>query len=61
MAASTLNKRLRYSVNRESGQVIVKVVDRNTDKVIKELPPEALQRLHARMQEAIGLLIDEQI
>lgn len=61
MAASTLNKRLRYSVNRDSGQVIVKVIDRNTDKVIKELPPEALQRLYVRMREAIGLLIDEEI
>jgi flagellar protein FlaG len=61
LAASTLNKRLRYSINRELNQVVVKVIDRNTDKVIKELPPEALQRLHVRIREAIGLLIDEEI
>lgn len=61
LAASTLNKRLRYSINRDLGQVVVKVVDRSTDKVIKELPPEALQRLHVRIREAIGLLIDEEI
>lgn len=55
------NKRLRFSINRELDQVIVKVIDSQTDKVIKEIPPEVLQRLHVRIREAIGLLIDEVI
>ena len=55
------NKRLRFSVNRELNQVVVKVIDSQTDKVIKEIPPEVLQRLHVRIREAIGLLIDEVI
>ena len=59
--SSILNRRLKYSVNRETNQVIVKVIDSSTDKVIKELPPEALQRLHAHMRETIGLLFDEMI
>ncbi|MDR1627017.1 MAG: flagellar protein FlaG [Spirochaetia bacterium] len=54
-----LNRRLKYSVNPDTDQVIVKVIDRETDKVIKVLPPEALQRLHSRMKETIGLLFDE--
>jgi flagellar protein FlaG len=53
------NKRLKFSVNEELNQVIVKVIDAQTDKVIKEIPPEVLQRLHVRIREAIGLLIDE--
>jgi flagellar protein FlaG len=52
---------LKFSVNRELGDVVVKVIDTTTDKVIKELPPEALQRLHVRIQEALGLLFDETI
>jgi flagellar protein FlaG len=59
--ADALNKRLSFSVNRELDQVVVKVIDRSTDKVIKELPPEELQRMHVRIREAIGLLIDEEI
>jgi flagellar protein FlaG len=59
--SSLLNRRLKYSVNPDTDQVIVKVIDRNTDKVIKVLPPEALQRLHSRMRETIGLLFDETI
>ncbi|MDR1179778.1 MAG: flagellar protein FlaG [Spirochaetales bacterium] len=56
-----LNRRLKYSVNPDTDQVIVKVIDRETDKVIKVLPPEALQKLHSRMKETIGLLFDETI
>jgi|SRR6056297_2388256 len=58
---SIFNRKLKFSINRELNQVIVKVIDGETDKVIKEIPPEALQRLHSRMRETIGLLIDEEI
>ena len=59
--ASLLNRDLKYSINRETDEVIVKVVDKSTDKVIKEIPPEALQRLQASLKEQLGLLIDEVI
>jgi len=55
------NRKLKFFVNHSTNQVVVKVIDGETDKVIKEIPPEALQRLHSRMREAIGLLIDEEI
>jgi flagellar protein FlaG len=55
------NRKLKFSIDRELEQVIVKVVDSETDKVIKEIPPEVLQRLYSSMKEAIGLIIDEQI
>jgi uncharacterized FlaG/YvyC family protein len=56
---SAFNKRLRFEVDHNSNEVIVKVIDKNTDKVIRELPPEELQRLHRNLTEAIGLLFDE--
>jgi flagellar protein FlaG len=56
-----LNRKLKFSVNRELNQVVVKVIDGNTDKVIRELPPEELQRLHLRIRETIGILFDEKI
>ena len=54
------NRKLRFSIDQQSKQVIVKVIDGETDKVIKEIPSEALQRLHARIRQELGLLIDEQ-
>jgi flagellar protein FlaG len=55
------NKKLRFSVNEEINRVVVKVLDANTDKLIKEIPPAEIQRLIARIKETIGLLFDEQI
>lgn len=56
-----LNRKLKFSVNRELNKVIVKVIDGSTDEVIKEIPPEEIQRLQARIRDAIGLLFDEKI
>lgn len=53
------NKRLSFNYNEELERMVVKVIDGSTDTVIKELPPRELQRVHMRIREAIGLLLDE--
>jgi flagellar protein FlaG len=55
------NRRIKLSVNDAINQVVIKVVDGDTDKVIKEIPPEEIQRLIARIKETIGLLVDQKI
>ena len=55
------NKRLQFVVDHESYNVTVKVIDRETDKVIKVLPPEELQLLHNKLKETIGFLFDQQV
>ena len=57
--AKSVNKKLSYSFNKELNQVVVKVLDAQTDRVIKELPPAELQRLHMKIQEYIGMIVDE--
>ena len=59
--SAIFNRKLKFSIDRELNDVVVKVIDTKTDKVIKELPPEALQRLHVRIRETLGLLFDETI
>jgi flagellar protein FlaG len=61
MVTKAFNRRLQFSINRELEQVVVKVIDAETDKVIRQLPSEEIQKLHVRIREAIGLLIDETI
>ncbi|AEF86680.1 putative flagellin FlaG [Treponema primitia ZAS-2] len=56
-----LNRRLKFEVDHQSHEVIVKVIDGETDKVIKVLPPEELQRLHDNIKETIGFLFDEKV
>jgi flagellar protein FlaG len=55
------NKKLQFVVDHQSHEVTVKVIDAETDKVIKVLPPEELQRLHDRIKETIGFLFDEKV
>ena len=55
------NRKLQFVVDHSSNEVTVKVIDKETDKVIKELPPEELQRLHNNLKETIGFLFDERV
>ena len=55
------NRRLQFVIDQESKEIIVKVIDNETDKVIKVLPPEELQRLHSRIKETIGFLFDQKV
>ena len=55
------NKKLQFIVDHQSNEVIVKVIDGETDKVIKVLPPEELQRLHNKLKETIGFLFDQRV
>ena len=55
------NRRLKFVIDHESKEIIVKVIDNETDKVIKVLPPEELQRLHSRIRETLGFLFDRMV
>jgi flagellar protein FlaG len=55
------NRKLKFIVDHQSHDVTVKVIDPETDKVIKVLPPEELQRLHSKLKETIGFLFDERV
>jgi flagellar protein FlaG len=55
------NHRVQLSVNEEINQIIIKVIDAKTDKVIKEIPAEEIQRMTAKIRQMIGFLVDEKI
>jgi flagellar protein FlaG len=55
------NHKVKLTINEEIDQVVIKVLDGDTDKVIREFPAEEIQRLIARIKETIGILVDEKI
>ncbi|MDR2842113.1 MAG: flagellar protein FlaG [Spirochaetaceae bacterium] len=57
----SFNKKLKFVIDQESQEITVNVVDPNTNKVIKVLPPEELQRLNVNLEEAAGTMVDEKI
>lgn len=54
------NHKLKYSVDFESHEVTVKIIDVTTNEVMKELPAVEARRIHERLQEFIGLLVDQE-
>jgi flagellar protein FlaG len=58
--SASFNKRLSFSYNDKIEQTVVKVIDTSTDRVIREIPPAELQRVHERIKEVLGILFDEQ-
>lgn len=52
---------LAFEMHDETERMMVRVIDRKTQEVIKELPPEEMLDLSARIHEMVGLLIDEKV
>jgi len=59
--SQAFNKKLEFDVDQRTHEVTVKVIDKTTDKVIKVLPPEELQRLHRKLKETISFLFNEEV
>ena len=50
-----------YKIHEKSGEVIVKLIDDETDEVVKEIPSEKMVELMSNLRELIGLCLDEKI
>ncbi len=58
-AVEGLNTSCKFSIHESTKQIMVKVVDTDTGKVIREVPPEKILDLVAKMCERAGIWIDE--
>lgn len=47
---------IAYEIDRETKQVIVKVIDKDTKEVLRQIPPEELVELRSALRHAFGLL-----
>lgn len=56
-----LGNRLDFGLYQGTDELFVRVVDRRTNKVVKVLPPEKLLQLHAKLDKAFGLILDEEV
>ena len=50
---------LSYEVSRDTGGVIIKIVDQATREVIREIPSEEVQRMSRALEEVLGRLYDQ--
>jgi len=63
-AVEKLNKKMEnseavFGIHEDTQRVTIKIVDRKTKEVIKELPPEKTLDMIAKVWEMAGILVDE--
>jgi len=58
-AAASLNFSLNFQIHKKTGKLFVKVIDKNTHKVIKEIPSKSLLDFLSKFEEAVGALFDD--
>ncbi len=63
-AVEQMNKKMTHSeavfgIHEETNRVTIKIVDKDTEEVIKEFPPEKTLDMIAKVWELAGLLVDE--
>lgn len=54
-----LHRELRFTVDHDSGDTVIKVVDRETDEVVRQIPSEELMQLRKRLQDAAGVFFQD--
>ena len=60
-SADLFNKGLQFLIHEETERLIVRVIDKETQEVIREIPPERILDLVASIEAFLGLLFDERV
>lgn len=53
------NRRFEFSIHEKTKEIMVKVIDADTDEIIREIPPEKILDMVAMMWEMVGIIVDE--
>jgi len=56
-----LNHKIYMEVDQELERVIVKIVDPETGKLIRQIPPEELLEISRRLHDMQGILFDKEV
>ena len=59
--SETLQTKLNFSVDDGTNSIVVKVIERDTDKVIRQIPPEEMLELQEKMQDLTGFLLNDNV
>lgn len=51
---------VRFRVDEDFGELLITVVDANTEKIVRQIPSEEMVKMAARMEELQGILLDKE-
>lgn len=52
---------LNFSIDEDSDSLVVQVVDSDSGKVIRQIPPDEILTLRKRLEELIGIIFDAKV
>lgn len=55
------DRRYNFLLHESTNRIFVQIIDVTTDTIIREIPPEELLNLMAKIHTMVGLLFDERI
>lgn len=53
------NEQFKFEIHERTNRIMVKLVNTETDEIIKEIPPEKILDLVASIWDLVGILVDE--
>ena len=56
-----IRRDLQFSMDDEHGQLVVKVIDRQTEEVVRQIPSEQALKLSTRLEELRGMLLEAEV
>jgi flagellar protein FlaG len=56
-----LNRNIEFSVDKDSGRDVIKVIDKNTGDLLKQYPSEEVLTLVSKLSDMIGGFVDTKV
>lgn len=53
------NNSIEFSIHEDTNRIMVKIIDKNTEEVLKEIPPEKILNMVAKFCKMAGIIVDE--
>ncbi|NLI15035.1 MAG: flagellar protein FlaG [candidate division Zixibacteria bacterium] len=52
---------LKFSIDDKSNTVIVQVIEKNSGKLIRQIPPQEILKLRQRISDLLGMIYDKEM
>jgi flagellar protein FlaG len=60
-AVEDYDRRFEFSIHEKTKSIMVKVINTQTNEIIREIPPEKILDMIAKLWEMAGIIVDERV
>jgi uncharacterized FlaG/YvyC family protein len=57
----SMNRSIRFSIDESLKDIVVKIVDKDSGEVIRQIPPDEVLRLREHFKEMVGLILEKTV